>query len=52
MRNAVLIFLLAVALTGGHLMAGEALTGHISDAKCGAAHATIPPSRSVASRGV
>ena len=38
MRNAVLIFLLAVALTGGHLMAGEALTGHISDAKCGAAH--------------
>ena len=39
MRKLVLIFLLAVALTGGPFLAGESLTGHISDAKCGAAHA-------------
>lgn len=40
MRSAVLIFLLAVAVAGGQFfVAGETLTGHISDAKCGAAHA-------------
>ncbi len=39
MRKLTLIFLLAVAVTGGQFMAGESLTGHISDARCGVAHA-------------
>ena len=30
--------LLVLAVAGGQFMAGETLTGHISDAKCGAAH--------------
>ncbi len=39
MRKAVLIFLLAVVVAGGQFLAGETLTGHVSDARCGAAHA-------------
>ena len=39
MRKLILVLLLAVAVTGGQFMAGESLTGHISDARCGAAHA-------------
>ncbi len=39
MKKAVLILLLAVVVAGGQFLAGETLTGHVSDAKCGAAHA-------------
>ena len=34
-----MVLLLVLAVAGGQFMAGETLTGHISDAKCGAAHA-------------
>lgn len=39
MKKVVLILLLAVAVAGGQFLAGETLTGHVSDARCGAAHA-------------
>lgn len=39
MNKLMLILLLTVSMAGTSLMAGKSWTGHISDSKCGAAHA-------------
>ena len=38
MKKILLVLLLVVLIAGVRLSAGESWTGHISDAKCGAAH--------------
>jgi len=39
MNKLILIFLVTVSVAGTSLMAGKSWTGHISDSKCGVAHA-------------